>query len=283
MLREGAGRDRCATDPVGELFNDLIPHYVCCARLGNPACEAFRNETQSPDDTFYDPPTPPRRTFGDPHFQTLDGHGYDFNGAGEYVAFWGSNQNIFSACHPDALRLDGNRTSINFLLAQRTNNDTGTVVAGVSLEDPLHRDGRFAVAVLLDRVRRVVVYDGVTQLNFPTKTSALGTVQLSLESGATVERTADLDAREIMLRFRMPSGIVLDVMESGGMLNPTLSLVDESWDAVGLYGRPDGDTFNNFTSSEGVVVPINSSSEEVFQSFGKTWLIQTLRLRSSKV
>ncbi|XP_078657568.1 sushi domain-containing protein 2-like isoform X2 [Branchiostoma floridae x Branchiostoma belcheri] len=86
LLTDGPGRgtpDRIHSDsPLGHFKEDVYPYYVCCRYSNN--CDKYFEKRPANDGTGYVFPWP-SRTFGDPHFITLDGVSFTFNGAGEFV------------------------------------------------------------------------------------------------------------------------------------------------------------------------------------------------------
>ena len=63
---------------------DVLPWYACCKVSGQSDCDTYRKNRPSDDCKNYEPPIA-TNTQGDPHFTTIDGLEYTFNGVGEFT------------------------------------------------------------------------------------------------------------------------------------------------------------------------------------------------------
>mmetsp|Transcript_11838 Transcript_11838/g.26275 ORF Transcript_11838/g.26275 Transcript_11838/m.26275 type:complete len:723 (-) Transcript_11838:213-2381(-) len=299
---QGAGTNDCFAAEesllswLGHQAQDVAPYIFCCGLLpsiglGNEACDEYYENRKPKGFDGYEEPRP-AWTFGDPHMRTMDGLQYTFNGAGEYVAFCGptdsssspSITDILDLCRPSANRLTVARSaaSVHYRFAPRASGDLGTVTVAVAVEDPLHRNGEFAIAMIPNTVRRVDVFDGNTLLSFPPVAieDDSTTTRILLSSGATISRTANISAPVMEIVLTSPSGIRLAVQEVSGVMVPSITPAARfSGRSVGLYGIYDGDSANDLTSSVGTTLDLSSSNSQaetdelVFTGFGQTWLI----------
>jgi len=289
---EGAGTADCVAGSgtmvkkVLHFLLDVHPFLTCCFPLLGD-CEEYYNQRPSDDGSRYVPPRPPSRTFGDPHFQTLDGVAYDFNGAGEYVAFCASTTssqltNSLATCEPSISRLGVGRNalSVNLRFAPITGGvGRGTITVGVAIEDPLHRGGESAIAIVLHPTRRIDIFDGTTLVAFPPVPGDTATVVLA--TGMTLSRSTDLTAEAIKVTVVTPSGLLLKITETGGVMLPSLIVPRSVTNDVGLFGLVDDDPSNDFTNSNGEVVDVSDAAtpgqetEILFNEFGLSWMIES--------
>jgi AMOP domain len=282
---KGGGTVDCVSSEVSvvvHLLLDVRPYFVCCKLTDS--CKDYYRERPTNDGAGYIPPRPPARAFGDPHFLTIDGMEYSFNGAGEFVAFCGvSTGNLFTTCNPSQPRLVQGlgRLSLHLRLAPRGG---GTATVGAALEDPLHREGLHSVAIVSHPTRRIDFFDGDTLVAFPDAIEGESMLTVLLSSGMTISRSANMNATSIAIKVSTPSGLVLELSEIAGVMLPVISL-PSSYTAgrgVGLFGFVDGNATNDFTSSTGSVVSIATNvtqpvrDSQIFSLFGTTWMIRSV-------
>lgn len=281
----GAGTADCnaAEDfSIPHIINDVIPFVWCCKVLGGEACEEYYMERPVVTSEGYSNPLAAAIANGDPHLRTFDGVDYDFNGAGEYVAFCGllgsgvvDVSEITTPCHPSVARLGQTESespiSIHYRFAPLNEGDVGTVTVAFAVHDPLH--GRDAISVVPHPTRRVDVFNGSTRVVFPLTPTA--TTTFVHESGLTIERDTSTTETRLALKIITPSGLRVEGTEVNGVWVLSCS-VPESFvgRSIGLLGRMDGNGSNDFTNSDGIVVDVDSSSEIIFNDFGQTWMIQ---------
>jgi von Willebrand factor type D domain len=171
------------------------------------------------DACVYVPPPPPRRLWGDPHLQTLDGTDYDFNGHGEYIGFCGitkesetlSINDILQVCAPTQTQKNSviaNALSIHFRFAPLHSGNVGTVTVGVAIRDPMHVNGSNAISVVPHVSRRIDVYDGATFLDFlESSADTNSSTSLILESGLMVVRNDNVTSVDFSVTITTPSGV----------------------------------------------------------------------------
>jgi hypothetical protein len=255
-------------------------------------CSNYYNNRPSPRGVLefnnYKNPTLPGWAWGDPHFVTLDGFSYDFNGAGEYVAFCGLAEpfsvDLLSVCNPSNPRpltlIPGppKVVSVHFRFEPVTTGPgKATKTVGVAIEDYQHHNGTRAIAVVPNPIltRRVDIFDGDHLIEFPK--SIAGPVKtLVLSSGVTIIMDGEPENRhlELAIYIETPSGIRLKIIEKAGVMFPSLEVHEryKNQRGIGLLGYVDGNAGNDLTPST-MPLRCGSTLNNVFD-FGESWKIE---------
>ena len=279
---EGAGTGDCVggtgslANSIDHLLEDILPFIVCCKV--NDDCGRYYEERLPSNSDDYFPPFPPGWAAGDPHLQTVDGKAYTFNGAGEYVAFCHTRSgDTTNDCAPSTTRLTSSRNAISvhyrFVPSGRA-----TITKGVAVEDPLHNGGVSGIVIIPHPTRRIDVFDGRSLVAFPETLAGQEMTLAILSSGTKITRSVDLTATQVSVRIQTPSGLVVRVLEQGGVMLPAVSVPPNfpSGQSAGLLGVIDGDDSNDFTDSSGNVQSVAAdNTEEIFNRFGSTWMIRS--------
>jgi AMOP domain len=267
---------------------DVVPRHLCCVDPGTDCFKYFDNRPSADGVLFpYPRPTLPGWSFGDPHLRTLDGLPFDFNGAGEYVAFCGVEdantlQNLLDQCIPDNLRLAGGRSavSVHFRFAPVTTGaGHATATVGVAVEDPQHQDGMRVIAVVPHQTRRLDVFDGDKVLEFDPAAIVGPNRVLYLSSGVKITVSDDLNNTRLVatVTIETPSGLRVKILEKGGVMFPIIEVHPKfkHGNGVGLMGLVDGDSSNDFTSAlGGTAIKSDATTENIYVDFGKSWNIE---------
>jgi AMOP domain/Nidogen-like len=284
---QGAGTEDCIageeslSNIIGHFLKDVVPFIACC-KLSN-SCDDYFRERPSDDGSRFVPPRPPARTFGDPHFRTFDGLEYDFNGSGEFVAFCALPVgSLFAKCNPSQHRLVNGRGTLSLHL-RLVPVGSGTITVAAAIEDPLHRLGLAAIAIVPHPTRRLDVFDGELLVEFPSVNLGESRQTILFPSGLTISRTAALNATAFSIKVTTPSGFVLEIVETAGVLLPLIILPNTvaNGRAAGLFGLVDGVSSNDFTNSTGDLVTIAANqtlamkNEQIFDRFGITWMVES--------
>ncbi|XP_078604865.1 sushi domain-containing protein 2-like [Branchiostoma floridae x Branchiostoma japonicum] len=138
LLLDGQGRgtpDRI--HPSSKLRHygaDIYPRNVCCMLSDN--CDLYFELRPANDGTGYIFPWP-AWTFGDPHFITLDGVSYTFNGAGEFLLLDVNNGEFRVQARMEQLVDDGFMVTAETVTEARISFNSGIGVAVRAVEDML--------------------------------------------------------------------------------------------------------------------------------------------------
>jgi len=219
--------------------------------------------------------------------QSFDKAEFDFNGAGEFVMFCGfgsSLENNRNNCSPseesNRNRMESDTIMVNYRFARLQEDHNGTVVVGVSIQDPSYKKGTESVSVVVhpDRTKRIVVYSGGDEVKFPK--SRRGKKRKKAVAGAKMELSPDATDADYNLRITFKSGLVLRVREAMEVL--TVGFVRRSFNSeafVGVMGTPDKDPTNDFYAANGTFLDPNSYPdiskryEAIYRDVGSTWII----------
>ncbi|CAF3942552.1 unnamed protein product, partial [Rotaria sp. Silwood2] len=267
----GAGTDdryRPAVLPVQHFFEDTLPYLQCCMISTNiEMCNTYM---------YY---RPPRRgsntmgqsggTWGDPHFITLDGTSYTFNGYGEYTYLAISNDPL-----PPGSLQSSNRPHV-FMSQIRTmplesNNVTVTKGFAAKSSDPESQ----SISITVSRRENLVMRRGNELLEFEDNIHMLFFPEI------TIERNP-IDSTILTLSWTIGVTVQIKLVE---MVSPSTALVLNVAASVtdtfrgrtyGLLGTYDGEPTNDLRAQNGIVVNSNALPEEIHRQFGVTWAIHT--------
>lgn len=187
------------------------------------------------------PPSPPDCDgciTGDPHVLTFDGHRYDFQGAGEFVAVIDDTDGL----------------EIQIRTAPR-----GTRVSSIT-----------AVAARLDGQRlSFEVEEGAVAVRVDGRVITLPVDQgLALEGGGVI---GDVDGDIVV---ETADGSRLAVAPSGSFAGLYVDLADERNGRLrGLLGDADGERDNDLVTAEGTDIGLDPEFEVLYGEFGNSWRV----------
>ena len=214
-------------------------------------------------------------TFGDPHFQTLDGKQYTFNGLGEYIVVKTGGYK-FVLQGRTALVDDSTATVFSaFVAAQLT--ESGNVSEAELASTVLHAEltsyNELMVLVCCyqdtDNVTALPInakFNNAYWRNITDKFASLDdTTQIVLDS-ASVTRPSN---KSLVVSFS--SGVSVKI-EIKTRLLVAVWAVPETFkgDTSGLLGVWDDDINNDFTSRNGNVISIDSTDRDIHTLFAQT-------------
>ncbi|CAF4000147.1 unnamed protein product [Rotaria sordida] len=266
----GAGTDdryHQIISPVQHFFHDTLPYLQCCMmNTSNEACNRYM---------YYRPPRRGSNTmgdsgrmWGDPHFGTLDGTPYTFNGYGEYIYLAISNSTSPSAA------FNVSSQSYIFMSQIRTvpiSSSNATVTKGFAARS--NNIESETVKVTISRRERLVLHRGNEPLEFDDNMNIIFFPEI------TISRLDGNNNRHFSLSWTIGVTIEINVIE---MISPSKQLVLNIGTSIagifrektyGLLGTYDGRTDNDLRSRNGSIIRSNASIEQIHKDFGVTWAI----------
>ncbi|CAF1556505.1 unnamed protein product [Rotaria sp. Silwood1] len=268
----GAGTDdryQHTISPIEHFFYDTLPYLQCCIMTTNDeACNKYM---------YYRPPRKGSNTmgdtgrmWGDPHFGTLDGTSYTFNGYGEYIylaisnnislstAFNASNQSYIFMSQIRTIPIPSINATVTKSFAARLNNNKSETVK-----------------VTISRRQNLVLYRGNEPIEFDDNIHILSFPEM------TINRLDGNNNRHFSLSWTIGVTIEINVIE---MISPSKQLILDIAASVagnfrgktyGLLGTYDGNVTNDLRSKNGSIIS-NASLEQIHKDFGVTWAIDPL-------
>ncbi|KAJ8037432.1 Sushi domain-containing protein 2 [Holothuria leucospilota] len=228
---------------IKHLWYDVLP-WVSCCKLSNE-CEIYYEHRPSDDCSDYEPPRPTGGT-GDPHFISLDGKEFTFNGAGEFLLVRSSLHDMTFQARMEVL--PGTDASVYTAFVLISNDSAPIQVQRSSFND---------TQVLIDGVPIELYYDGflIRQQDF---------------QGLSLEVNEDLS--KVWIRLHV--GVALVISVTPEMMSFILQLPDEFKNNVkGLLGNFNDNIDDDFTLANRSVLSPNSSLEEIHYEFGLSWML----------
>jgi len=281
----GAGsndRYRPSSKPVLHFFSDILSYFACC--LLNPSEETcgtyFRYR---PSQEGADSPHPSIATWGDPHFRTLDGSDYTFNGYGEYTYLAISNDSIPIGSSFDQLQQNLLFDAQIRITPLPSFNSSATVIRGLAARsnDPLGE----TISVTISKRERIIVRRGNETLDL----ESLDDPENSIHTNHTLifsfpEIVLERNRTTGALTFSWTIGVTIQLTPIIVHSNSTETLVfsiDLSLSTVyfnrtlGLLGSYDRNSNNDFRARNGSIINHADSfdMEKIHRNFGQTWMI----------
>ncbi|XP_052777286.1 uncharacterized protein LOC128214704 isoform X2 [Mya arenaria] len=232
--------------------NDILPKDWCCNLSG--FCNLYY-ELRPTGSCYRKSPYSFGSFWGDPHFQTLDGMNFTFNGLGEFTLLQIDTANIsfnLQARTTRAIKQDGNVSDATIFSAFASMDDTG---ASIHVELNQAKTGLAIYANTVD-------ITGQFQDNHDFNFSSNGTILLAKTGGS-------------LFAVFQKSGIALNISVNIGMLS-LRTIIPDTFSGItkGLLGNYDGDPTNDFQMPNGTFLNANMTEREVFD-YGKHWEINT--------
>lgn len=244
-------------------YYDVIPFVYCCRYskhkskgMGTSNCHQYLRHRPRSSCLHYVPPRP-ALTVGDPHFTSLDGYKYSFNGVGEFVYLRTDDKSFQSQIRLEQFR--------------KANGDLSEASVCTSFVSQ-HLNQSAVVEIRLDSANIAEVLVNGDLINFDESLSYQFQGVSVIQSPPV---TLDAEATEKVYQVSFTSGISFQTTASTNVLNiiPVVGNTLLSGHLRGLLGDFDGDLSNDLrTSSDGILLP-TSSSKEIYRNFGLLWMI----------
>ncbi|RMX36464.1 hypothetical protein pdam_00010052, partial [Pocillopora damicornis] len=184
--------------------------------------------------------------WGDPHFVTLDGKNYTFNGLGEYM-MTDARDGFFQLQARTKLAKGGGTATVFSAAAAKEGNSS---VVQVELND-----AEISLSVLIDG----------ESFNY----TSLSNESVTLKGSVAVAKP---DNNSFVMVF--PSGISVTAKAVSGALSIVLAAPKSFKNQTkGLLGRWNDDPEDDFLTPNGTILPSNANSKDIHYNFGLLWQV----------
>ena len=179
---------------------------------------------------------------GDPHFRTLDGKAYTFNGLGEYTLVNASSLEF-------AVQI---RTAL--APSSETVNTAATVISAIAVQQgggdrlQVEYNERFGVTNYINGEKQL--FTGESRQNF---------------DGFTIFHSG------ITSNYTFSTGVTISVTGKDDVLNVGLGFSERfKGETVGLLGTWNDNPDDDLQARNGTILPADATEEEIFYQFGQT-------------
>ena len=222
---------------------DVLPWFACCKVSGQSDCETYRKNRPSDDCKYYEPPII-ANTQGDPHFTTIDGLEYTFNGVGEFTMASSPIHNFTFQARMERYR--DTSASVYTAFVIQTHNSSNIQLQRNILNQTL-----------------ILIGDDSFQLTE-------GIILKRIARGVTLTITTDLS--QVNVQFR--NGVGLRVYIFPESMSFLLQLNESLRGSMeGLLGNFNGDTRDDLMLPNGSSIVSNSTLSQIHYQFGLEWMI----------
>ena len=223
------------------ILYDILPWEVCCKMSDD--CGVYRKSRPSDDCQRYRPPFL-ANTQGDPHFTTIDGLEYTFNGVGEFTMATSPAYNFTFQARMEKYR--DTSASVYTAFVIQTHNSSNIQLQRNILNQTL---------ILID--------DHSFQLTE-------GTILKRIARGVTLTIATDLS--QVNIQFNNGVGLRAYIFPESMSF---LFQLDESFrgSMKGLLGNFNGDTRDDLMLPNGSSIVSNSTLQQIHYQFGLEWMI----------
>ena len=226
---------------MDHLIHDELPWWACCNITSN--CAIYQQYRPSDDCSNYQPPTF-AWAFGDPHFRSLDGIEFTFNGAGEFILVKSSIHKFTLQARMEIFKNSQASVLTGFAI-QTENSSKIQIQRTFSGQTIIYSDDEYFV--LGEGIFLRYFYQGVT-------------IQISEE------------LTQIDVRFSVGSFVRIYIYPES--LSYFLQLSDSfKGNVYGILGNFNGNGNDDFMLPNGSVIPINSTLTQIHYNFGLKWRI----------
>ena len=220
---------------------DVLPWIVCCKHSGN--CDLYHTYRPSDDCFNYNPPGI-GLTNGDPHFHSLDGLQYTFNGVGEFTIVSSFLHNLTFQARME--RFDNTLASVYTAFAIQTHNSSKI------------------------QLQRNVLNQTLIYIDDQSFKLTEGIILKRIANRVTLRIARDLS----QINVQFDNGIALRIYLYLLSMSFLLQLDDSYKDSVsGLLGNFNGLVDDDLMLPRGGSLPINSTLSKIHYRFGLHWMV----------
>ncbi|CAF0814967.1 unnamed protein product [Adineta ricciae] len=256
-------------------FHDVATFVACCKLQSNPEqCDKYLQHRPSRPGS--DTMGQFGGTWGDPHFLTLDGTAYTFNGYGEYIYLAVPLQQTISYNF---------NTTFRFESQIRTTPIGSGAATATAIKAFAVRIGMQKLAITVSRRNQLLILLNNDELIFETDQDT--STNLDLITFRFEEFFISKNRTNNQLTLVCAQGVSIQITPvyvataSTMVLNIGAAISGElkgEW-TLGLIGSYDGNPLNDLRDRSGVVIGTvdELSSQEIHEQFGMTWAIDPTR------
>jgi len=234
---------------IKNFLADVFPYLTCCQLTPSKCTNFIERRPIAP--TPWIPPTT-GGGFGDPHFVTLDGKFWTFNGLGEYV--------LIETIPSSLIQL-----TIQGRLSLPVEGANATSLTAIGIKDGIKDGSSTQLSCYLDSTNNdVIFFVGEDQIENPEVNDYYQTTD-----GVFIY------AKEDKYTITLPtSSASIDVSPELGMLSVTFTLPNSLKNKVrGLLGTWSNSKDDDFTLRDGTIIPPTSTQQTLFNDFGKKYAV----------
>ncbi|CAD5126546.1 unnamed protein product [Dimorphilus gyrociliatus] len=249
-FENGGGTVDLGSNLLSHYFKDVRPYNFCCKSGNKDLCSLY-SELRPTDDCSGYQPERPTNTFGDPHFITIDGFKYTFNGLGEfYLITYEESNNL--------LMVQGRTKVFN-----SPNNITLTATSWEAFVTAV--DVSDTVEVSISPVRGMVLV-----IHGEDVTETFQDLSYQEYNGVTIE--ANFSIPQIKVKY--PGGPSFKYEAVGNNLMVSIQMPKLYQGKLkGLLGNFNGNKSDDLISSLGDHVAPDSDLKTIHNSFGLSWMV----------
>ena len=247
---EGGTLDMANSDhsPFQHWKQDVLPYYSCCKKENK--CVKYYEKRPSDDGSRWQPPITTGGS-GDPHFLTLDGLDYTFNGYGEYTL----------------LEIPSSHFTIQTRILPLEYNPTLSQ-SGTVFKTLVVKYNHDKIQIGLNEGNEVAIYlnNNLFELSLDSKMNSLSIGELSIIISSSntyvIQSSNQINIDIILTNNRDALSFVINIPKIFNELTK------------GLVGFMDGNVLNDFMLPNGTVLNLDSNNDkDIFYKFGLNWKV----------